>query len=271
MGGITDYVLMELRLLRASLGLSQDDFGRGIGYSASHVSSVETGGRPPTRDYMLAVDRTHDPAFDPEQGGRFTRMLRELSKLDPTPTWLREWIEFEREAATLRWFEMSYLPGLLQTERYARATLAGGRFTTEEVERIVASRLDRQAILERERPPQLIAVVDESVLRRPVLDQPGLMAEQLDHLAEQAKREHIQVHVVPRDAGMYLGLAGQFIIAELPDGTRVAHADNQLIAQIVDASADVAKLAKTWEIVRNEALPRRQSIELIKEVAKSWT
>ncbi|WP_405094410.1 Scr1 family TA system antitoxin-like transcriptional regulator [Micromonospora sp. NBC_01412] len=70
-----------------------------------------------------------------------------------------------------------------------------------EVERIVASRLGRQEILERERPPQFIAVVDDSVLRRPVLDQPGLMAEQLDHLAGQAMREHIQVHVVPVDAG----------------------------------------------------------------------
>jgi hypothetical protein len=184
---------------------------------------------------------------------------------------LREWIEFEREAATLRWFELAYIPGLLQTERYARATLAGGRFSPKDVDRAVASRLDRQAILEHERPPQLIAVLDEATLRRPVLDQPGLMAEQLEHLVEQAGREHIQVHVVPADAGMYLGLAGQFIIAELPDGARVAHADNQLSAQIVDAPADIAKLAKTWEIVRNEALPRRQSIELIKEVAKSWT
>nr|WP_231933747.1 DUF5753 domain-containing protein [Micromonospora coxensis] len=88
---------------------------------------------------------------------------------------------------------------------YARATLAGGRFTTEEVDRLVTARLERQAVLHREQPPQLIAVVDETVLRRPVLDQPGLMAEQLDHLAELAQREHIQVHVVPTDAGMCLG------------------------------------------------------------------
>ncbi|MFG1885437.1 DUF5753 domain-containing protein [Micromonospora sp. NPDC049102] len=130
--------------------------------------------------------------------------------------------------------------------------------------------MERQEILRRPRPPQLIAVLDEAVLRRPVLDQPGLMLEQREHLVELATQEHIQVHVVPVDAGMYLGLAGQFIIAEMPDGERVAHADNQLIAQFVDTSTDVAKLAKTWEIVRNEALPRRQSIELIKEVAKSW-
>ncbi|PZF88163.1 helix-turn-helix domain-containing protein [Micromonospora deserti] len=265
MGTATDYVLEELRLFRAGLGLSQDDFGKGIGYSGSHVSSVETGGRPPTKEYMRVVDEHHNT------GGRFLRMLERLAKLDAEPTWLREWIEFEREATTLRWFELAYVPGLLQTERYARATLAGGRFAPEEADRIVASRLERQAILERERPPQLIAVLDESVLRRPVLDQPGLMAEQCERLAELAAWEHIQVHIVPVDAGMYLGLAGQFIIAELLDGARVAHADNQLNAQIVDAPADVAKLAKTWEVVRNEALPRRQSFELIKEVAKSWT
>ncbi|WP_431977552.1 helix-turn-helix domain-containing protein [Micromonospora haikouensis] len=265
MGTATNYVLGELRLFRASLKVSQEEFGRVIGYSGSHVSSVETGGRPPTTEYMRAIDDRYD------LDGRFGRMLRELAKLDADPAWLREWLQFEREATTLRWFELSYVPGLLQTERYARATLAGGRFTAEEVERIVASRMDRLAVLERDQPPQLIAVLDESLLRRPVLDQPGLMAEQLDHLAAQAAREHIQVHVVPADAGMYLGLAGQFIIAELPDGARVAYADNQLRAQIVDTSGDIARLAKTWELVRNEALSRRQSIELIKEVAKSWT
>ncbi|MEU6204115.1 helix-turn-helix transcriptional regulator [Micromonospora musae] len=265
MGTATDFVLNELRLFRNQLGLSQDDFGGSIGYSGSHVSSVETGGRPPTKEYMRAIDKHHDT------GDRFTRMLHDLTQLDSTPSWLREWIEFEREATTLRWFELAYVPGLLQTERYARATLAGGRFTPEDVDRIVASRLERQAILERERPPQLIAVLDESVLRRPVLDQPGLMVEQCERLAELAAQTHIQVHIVPADVGMYLGLAGQFIIAELADGARVAHADNQLSAQIVDAPADIAKLGKTWELVRNEALPRRQSIEKIKEVAKSWT
>ncbi|MBQ0892214.1 helix-turn-helix transcriptional regulator [Micromonospora sp. U56] len=265
MGIATDYVLEELRLFRAGLGLSQDDFGKAIGYSGSHVSSVDTGGRPPTKEYMRAIDERY------RTGGRFVRMLERLAQLDAEPTWLREWIEFERAATTLRWFELAYVPGLLQTERYARSTLAGGRFAAEDVDRIVASRLERQSILQRPRPPQLVAVLDEAVLRRPVLGQPGLMAEQCEYLAHVAADEHIQVHVVPMDAGMYLGLAGQFIIAELPDGARVAHADNQLSAQIVDAPADVATLAKTWEVVRNEALPRRQSIELIKEVAKSWT
>ncbi|WBB76030.1 helix-turn-helix transcriptional regulator [Micromonospora sp. WMMD1128] len=264
MGNATNYVIGELRLFRASVEMSQEEFARKIDYSGSHVSGVETAGRAPTKEYMRTIDERFGT------GGRFERMLRALGSLDADPAWLREWIVFEREATTLRWFELAYLPGLFQTERYARATLAGGRFTPEECDRIVTSRLGRQAVLTGPHPPQLIAVIDESVLRRPVLDAPGLMAEQFDRLVELAVLEHVQVHVVPVDAGMYLGLAGQFIIAELPDGSRVVHADNQLTAQIVEAPADVARLAKTWEIVRNEALPRRQSLKLIKEVAKSW-
>ncbi|MEH1013838.1 helix-turn-helix transcriptional regulator [Micromonospora sp. CPCC 206060] len=264
MGNVTEFMLDELRLLRSAQKLSQDEFGRRINYSASHVSAVETGQRPPTADYLTAVDG----AFG--TGGVFCRMLTRLAKLDNAPVWLREWIECEQEATTLRWFELAYLPGLLQTERYARATLSGGRFTADEIERNVASRLARQAILDRDDPPQLVVVIDGGILTRPVLDAPGLMAEQFDLLIARAESEHVQVHVVPRDTGMYLGLAGQFIIAEFTDGRRVAHADNQLNAQITEAPVDIARLARTWEIVRNEALPRRQSIELIKEVAKTW-
>jgi transcriptional regulator with XRE-family HTH domain len=265
MSMLVEYVMEELRLARTSRELSQDEFGKKIGYSGSHVSSVETGGRPPTPEYVAAIDA----AFS--TGGTYTRMLTKLAKLELSPSWLRQWVEFERESSTLRWFEPAYVPGLLQTEAYARATLAGGRFTAEEVEQVVASRLERQKILDRDEPPQLIAVIDEAVIHRPVLDRPGLMLAQVERLVELAELEHIQLHVVPVETGMYLGMAGQFIIAELPDGKRVAHADNQLSAQIVDAPADIARLAKTWEIVRNEALPGRQSLHRIKEVAKTWT
>jgi len=97
------------------------------------------------------------------------------------------------------------------------------------------------------------------------------MAEQLDLLVSRAEQEHVQVHIVPEGAGMYLGMQGQFIIAELPDGARVAYADNQLRAQLMDQPTDVARLARTWEVVRNEAFPRRQSLDMLKEVAKTWT
>ncbi|RKN42085.1 helix-turn-helix domain-containing protein [Micromonospora endolithica] len=266
MGTATDYVREELRLFRAAQELSQDDFGRVIGYSGSHVSSVETGGRPPTRDYMNAVDEAY------KTGGRFARMLRELSKLDHTPAWLREWIEFEREATLLRWYEPAFVPGILQTEAYARATLtSGGLLLPDEIDQRVASRLDRQSILTREEPVPLVAVLDVMVLRRSLHDHPGVMPEQLEHLAKMAELPHAQILVVTEDAGVYPGLQGGFILATLGDGSVIAHLDHQVRAQVVNLADDLATLQRVWEAIRGEALSRRQSLKLIKEAAQTWT
>lgn len=269
MGSVMDYVLMELRLLRQTLGLSQEDFGRSIGYSASHVSAVETGGRPLTPDYAVAVDRAHDPAFREGQDGRVGRMLRQLAKADPE--WLREWIEFEQEATLLRWYEPAFVPGLLQTEAYARAMFTTDILQPAEVEQRVQSRLARQAILTRDSGAPLVAVLDVMVLRRPVVGQPGVLAEQVAHLVKMAELPHVQILVVPEEAGIYPGLQGGFILATLGDGSMVTHLDHQVRAQVVNGADDLASLQRTWEAVRGEALPRRQSLDLIKEAAQTWT
>ncbi|MEV4756325.1 helix-turn-helix transcriptional regulator [Micromonospora sp. NPDC049559] len=265
MGIATEYILEELRLARASRGMSQEEFGKTINYSGSHVSSVETGGRPPTEPYMIAID----DAFG--TGGTYKRMLERLAHLDATPVWLREWIEFERMATLLRWYEPAFVPGLLQTEAYARATLIGVRLTPEEVDQRVASRLGRQALLAATTPPQLVFVIDEMVLRRPIAGQPGVLAEQLEHLAKCAELPHVQVLVVPAEVGVYPGLQGGFILATQPDSSLAAHLDHQIRAQIIDQPAELASLQSTWETIRGEALPKRQSLDLIKEVAKTWT
>ncbi|KXK58990.1 XRE family transcriptional regulator [Micromonospora rosaria] len=266
MSSAASYMVNELRLFRSSLGLSQEEFGRRIGYSASHISSVETGGRPPTDIYMRAVDTQF------ELDDRFTRMLRDLGSLASTPAWLREWIEFEAEAQQLRWYEPAWVPGLLQTEAYARATLAYNLLPEAEVEQRVASRLGRQAILASGgHPVQLVAAIDVMVLRRPVSGQPGVMSEQLSHLAKMAELPQVQVLVVTEEAGIYPGLQGGFITATLRDGSVVAHLDHQVRAQIVNQADDLATLQRTWEAVRGEALSRRQSLDLIKEAAQTWT
>lgn len=269
MGSVMDYVLMELRLLRQNLALSQEDFGRSIGYSASHVSAVETGGRPLTPDYAVAVDRAHDPAFREGQDGRFSRMLRELAKADPD--WLREWIECEQEATLLRWYEPAFVPGLLQTEAYARAMFTTDILQPVDVEQRVQSRLARQAILTRDSAAPLVAVIDVMVLRRPVVGQPGVMAEQVAHLVKMGELPHVQILVVPDEAGIYPGLQGGFILATLGDGSMVTHLDHQVRAQVVDEADDLATLQRTWEAVRSVTLPRRQSLDLIKKAAQTWT
>ncbi len=202
----------------------------------------------------------------------------EIKRLWPEPfrrrdlPWFQEWADLEQQASSIRSYEPLLVPGLLQTEAYARAVLAtGGLVAPAEVAEIVATRLARQRVLEREIPLQLIAVIDEVVLRRRVGDDPAVMAAQLTHLAEMGEREQVQIRVIPAEIPWHTGLAGPFVLARTPDGTEAAYLDNQLRGQVVTERADVASLNARWESVTGEALPRRRSIELIGEVATTWS
>lgn len=256
-------LVRELRQARITAGLSQEELGKAMNYSASLVSSVETAGRPPGKEYVLAVDRAL------KTGGLFERLLKDAASLDRAPVWLRDWILFEREATLLRWFEPLLVPGLLQTEAYARAVLeANGLLDPMEVDQVVASRMDRQAILTKLSPPTLIAIIDEGVLHRSV-GGASVMADQCAHLLACAAHPHIHVHVVPRTVGGYAGMAGPFILAK-GDDLEAAHLDNALHAQVVERRDALDTLIRRWEAIRGVALPRSLSIDLIREVAGTW-
>ncbi|TCB97492.1 XRE family transcriptional regulator [Micromonospora zingiberis] len=254
----------QLRRARQLRGLTQEELGKMISYAASSVSAMETGQNQVSPDYLARFDKVL------ETGGLFVGML-ELIRLHAEPDWFRPWGEIEREAVALRWCDPTVVPGLLQTEAYARAMLRVATLLTEEqVEKRVLARLARQDVLTRDDPPQLVALLDEQVLRRQVGDR-TTMREQLAHLLAVAARPHIQVRIVPADAPWHTGLSGPFILARLPDGAEVAHLDNQLRGQTEDSPNGLASLGRRWETVAGEALPRRQSARLIEEVAKSWT
>ncbi|MDG4798563.1 DUF5753 domain-containing protein [Micromonospora sp. WMMD1082] len=185
--------------------------------------------------------------------------------------WFRPWQEIEREATELRSFEPNVLPGLLQTEAYARAVLsASGRRTPEEVDQLVAARLARQAVLRWDNPPWFTAVVDECALRRPV-GGPQVMREQLQALVTASEQPHVRVHVVPWSVGAYAGLDGPFVIATSRDHRIAAYLDTQLQGQVVSDPDDIAAILAAWEDVRGEALSHRQSVDLVREVAETWT
>jgi transcriptional regulator with XRE-family HTH domain len=253
----------QLRRARQARGLSQEELGKLLNYSSSQVSAVETGERPVPADYLARVDQVLDT------GGLFTAML-ELIRFHAAPDWFRPWEEIEREAIALRWYDPTVIPGLLQTEGYARAMLGTiDELTAEQVEARVVSRLARQAVLAADPRPQLVAVVEEHTLRRQVGDR-AVMHEQLERLLTVSAEPHIQVRVVPADAPWHIGLHGPFILARLGNGAELAHLDNQLRGQTVDSPNDVATLERRWETVTAEVLPQRQSVRLIEEVAKSW-
>ncbi|MFI7573374.1 Scr1 family TA system antitoxin-like transcriptional regulator [Micromonospora sp. NPDC049497] len=254
----------QLRRARQARGLSQEELGRLINYSSSAVSAVEVGHKPLSPDYLARVDTVL------ETGGLFMSLL-ELIRLHAAPDWFRPWEEVERDTVSLRWCDPTVVPGLLQTEAYARAMLrAGPLLADDEIDERVLARMARQAVLTRDRPPQLVAVVDEQALRRLVGDR-ATMREQLEHLLTRGAEPHVQVRIIPAETPWHVGLNGPFVLARLADGTEVAHLDNQLRGHTVDGPNDLASLGRRWETVAGEALPRRQSARLIEEVAKTWT
>lgn len=259
------FLIKELRRRRLQAGLTQAALGEKVFCSDTQVSAIETGSKPITRKHLELVDSALNT------DGFFVEFWDELVKNAEPPPWLKDWIRIEREAVSLRWFEPLFVPGLLQTEAYARATLRCEALTPAEVDSLVASRLQRQSVLTREKPPHFFAVMDEIVLTRAAHGDRALMAEQLDHLIACAELPNVHIHVVPTSVGMHAGHAGAFIIAETPDAERIAHADNQIDAQIVNHPLDVAKLVNRWEQIRGKALTDEQSLELMKKAAASWT
>ncbi|MBM0225705.1 helix-turn-helix transcriptional regulator [Micromonospora sp. ATA51] len=261
-GPLAAFVVCEIRRARGASGMTQEAFGRGSGFSASHVSAVEGGTRALTLDFVRGADRAL------KNGGFFERLATKLG----APSWFLPWLEAERGATQLRYFEPNLIPGLLQTQAYAHAVLRlDPRRTEDEVERRVAARIERQAILDRSAPPQLVVVVDEGAVRRAGEGSEKLMGDQLLHLVACAQRPNISIHVVPVDVGLHAGLSGPLSLAHMSDGTWVGHLESQLAGDVVDRPADLDTLFERWESVRNEALPRRQSLDLIKEVANQWT
>ncbi|MGW0432168.1 helix-turn-helix domain-containing protein [Micromonospora sp. NPDC003197] len=255
-----DFLIAELREARVSRGMSQEEFGRLINYSGAHVGNVESGHRPVKADYIRAVDQALNT------GGLYMRLFERLG----APIWLREWIEDEQRAVSLRWYEPAWVPGVLQTEEYARATLADEVLSPDEVDRLVSSRLSRQALLCRDQPLLLTVVLDENVIVRTSERHHEIMVAQLAHLVQCAELPNVQIQVVPARTGLYGGMGGPFVLAELSEGQRAACADGQLSAQVTDKPQDLVTLEMRWERIRGYALPCRESLDLIRKAA-AWT
>jgi hypothetical protein len=188
------------------------------------------------------------------------------------PDWFQDWPEKEATARRLRWYEPNLVPGLLQTEDYARAVFRT-RFgiTDEIVQERVAARLRRQEILARDNPPALWVIVDEWVLRRPVGGS-HVMLEQVNRLIEAARQPNLVIEVIRATVGAHTGLnGGGFAIADFEDAASVGYQEGPLRGQPVRERKDVESLDLTWDTLRNETEPRAASRALLEEAAKSWT
>jgi transcriptional regulator with XRE-family HTH domain len=262
------YFGQELRRLRTAAKLSQKQLAHRIPMAVSQLSMIETGARPASPDLAAKLDGAL---------GIGTTLVDLLQTLDraasQVPRWFRPWVEFEREAEALHIWELSVLPGLLQTEDYARA-LHNREISVRrgQIDELVAARMERQRILERPEPPMLWIVIDEGVLHRPV-GSLEVMSSQLKHLIDVAEHPHISLQILPYNAYSVVGLLGAFAIAELPSGVPpVAYVESQPAGnRITERAPEVRKLTFRHSVIRTDAMSRRESLNMIKEKATLWT
>lgn len=260
-----------LRHYRVRAGLTQDQVGALAHVSGKLISAYENGRRVPTRPTTADIDSVAALSTH----GALTELwdqFEEGMNYQAYPDWFQDWPEKEVAATTLRWFEPLLVPGLLQTDMYARALFATRiGATDDEIDELVSARLKRQEVLKSSHPPTLWVILDEWVLKRPVGNR-HVMLEQVNKLIEAAGRPNVVLEVVPSDAGAHEGLyGGGFAIADFKDAPSIAYQESAVRGQIVQDAEDVTALVAKWTTLGTEALPRRASITRLEEAAKIWT
>ena len=266
----------ELRRLRESAGLTQEDVSERTGKDRSTLYRLENAQQRPQRSTLIQLLDLY--GTDQERRAELLALLREAGQrgwmqLDRSD--LREiyadYISFESEARSVSDYESLFIPGLLQTEDYARAVIRGAlpQATQEQVESRVTARMERQGLLTRDNPLQLWAIMDEAAARR-IVGGPAVMREQLARLRDTAALPNVTVQVIPYDAGAHPGMPGSFIVLEFPDPAdqSLVYIDSMAGDLFLDAGMEVRRYILIFGHLRAAALRPDKSLTLLAGIAE---
>ncbi|WP_200429371.1 helix-turn-helix transcriptional regulator [Streptomyces sp. NE5-10] len=251
-----DYYGSELRRLREDSGLSQADLGAIVFCTGSLVGQIETARKIPTREFSERIDAAL------MTGGFFTRLVG-LVLRSQLPSWFQEYAELEAKAAYISTYQSQMVYGLLQTEAYARAVLATG--LPDRLEELVAARLERQRILERERPPMAWVILDEAALHRPI-GSPQIMRAQLAHLVSFCEERWTRIQVLPFAAGEHASLIGSFTTLRFDKDPDIVYTEDLIAGHMTANSDTVREAALRYAHLQASALSVEDSAELIMRV-----
>ena len=252
----------ELKAHRLARGWTQVELGKNLGYSGSFVSDVERGDRSASEDFA----RRSDEAFGTP--GTFIRHWEDLQR-EAFPLWFAPIVPIEREAHKITAWELGAVPGLLQTEDYARALIKAGRPHDDEeaIERTLRARLDRQAILTRPKPPKLTCIIHEGVPRQ-VVGGREVMADQLDRLVKVAEEPGVVIQVLPFSAHDFAGAEGVLHVYERLGQPTVIYTECFGGGRIIEAPQEVSDLTTVMGMLRAAALPPWDSVALMRAIRR---
>ena len=266
----------ELRKLRESNGYKLEEVAARLGVAASTLSRIETGKAPAKSAYVNQMLEMYG-VTDAWQRQVLVDMAREGHRKgwwaaydDVLPSGFDIYVGLEAETAAVRGYEVSVVHGLLQTPDYARAVLREmfARHTTEQIERMVDLRIERQRRFDDDPPIELWAVLDEAVIRRPVGGK-SVMRAQLERLLTAADGRGVTVQVLPFGCGAHAGHGGPFSILEFPNrsDSEVAYVESVVGIIYLEKDKDVRARAEAFDRLRAAALAPAASADLIAQAA----
>ncbi|MEV5757757.1 helix-turn-helix transcriptional regulator [Streptomyces tendae] len=247
----------QLKLRREAAGMRAGDFGVAVGYGEDLVYKVEGGKRIPRQEYLDRADEVLDAgglisaAWEDVKKVRYPKKVRELGKL-------------EGKAVEIGLYECNIIAGLLQTPEHARTLIEAAQppYSPDDVDRMVAARLARQSVYERDPAPSMHFVLEEAPLRRQV---GGTMVwrQQLERLLEVGRLHNVTLQVMPTNADAHPGLDGRIELLKFPDGTAVGRSDGAFNGRPITDPKHLRIVELRYGTIRAQALSPRESCAFI--------
>ncbi|MFF3323776.1 helix-turn-helix domain-containing protein [Streptomyces sp. NPDC002889] len=267
----------RLQDLRERAGLKREEAAKVLRVAPGTIRRMETAEVALKIPYVQLLLAAYGIADEEARG--FLELAEEANKPgwwqrfhDVLPGWFSMYVSLEGAASLIRAYEPQFVPGLLQTEDYARAIMLGGAIghtEEEEIERHVALRMERQNLLTRPDAPRFWVIVDETVLRRPV-GGAGVMKAQIDKLLEGAELPHVTLQMAEFRTGHHPGTYGPFVlfrfaVPELPD---MVYSEYLTGAVYLDARPEVATHLEVMDRMAAQAATAHRTKEILRDLRK---
>lgn len=254
----------ELKRKRNAAGYTQEELSERAVMSRTHIAHIEAGRRRPD----VADARRLDQVL--ETDGFFERFLPTLDGRKVAEHF-EEALEFEQQASVIREYAPKLVPGILQTEAYAREVLGSGSSpkSDQERDRLLGTRLERAHILDDFDSPLVWAMLDEAVLRRPI-GGPAVMCEQLRHILALGESRRIRVHVLPFEVGYHAMMEGFVSLMWFEDLPPIAYVEGLKSGRVWELPSVVRECQVAYDHALGDALSHRKSLALIRSVAEEY-
>ena len=267
----------RLRSLRLAKGLTRDQAGYAIRGSESKISRMELGRVAFKQRDVADLLRLYG-LEDADEQRRLLELAHEANSPgwwhaygDVLSSWFQNYLDLEQAAELIRTYEVQFVPGLLQTDAYARAVimLAHGTAGADQIDRRAKLRMARKQLLDRPDPPRLWAVIDEAVLRRQI-GGPAVLREQIAYLLEMTAVPHVRLQVIPFASGGHAAAGGAFSILrfpheEVPDVVYIEHLTSGLY---LDKREDVDQYAAAVGRLFIEAEPPNRTPDVLRRALR---